>query len=333
MASSCGGCLALMDAGVPITKMVAGISVGYVKEGDKEALLTDIIGEEDHFGDMDFKVCGTRDGITAIQLDIKTEGITHKIIRDTLHQAKEARLVILEKMSATLDKPRAEISKYAPRLLTIRIDPEKIGKIIGPGGKNIKALQADTGANIDIEDDGTVYISAVDGAAAEKCRDIIEAMTAEVKVGKIYTGKVVSIKDFGAFVEIAPETDGLCHVSELSDKYVDRVDDIVEMGQEIKVKVLLIDDQGRIKLSRKAAMKELGETDPDPVGAPAGGGEGDEGGEQREGGGEGGYRRDDRGGGRDRGPRGGGGGGGGGGGRGGDRGGRGGGGGRGPRRD
>jgi polyribonucleotide nucleotidyltransferase len=312
MASCCGGCLALMDAGVPITKPVAGISVGLVQEGDKYELLTDIMGEEDHFGDMDFKVCGTRDGITAIQLDIKTEGITHKIIRDTLHRAKEARMKILEAMAEALPGPRKEISEFAPRLLTIKIDPEKIGKIIGPGGKNIKALQADTGAQIDIEDDGTVYISAVDGKAAERCRDIIEAMTAEVKVGKIYNGRVVSIKEFGAFVEIAPETDGLCHVSELSDRYVDRVTDFVNVGDEVKVKVILIDDTGRIKLSRKEAMKELGESDPEPVGAPAG-----EGGEQREGGGY----RDDRGP-RDRGPRGGGGGGG----RGGDRGGRGGGG-------
>ncbi len=317
MASSCGGTLALMDAGVPITKPVAGISVGLVKEGNRQELLTDIIGEEDHFGDMDFKVCGTRDGITAIQLDIKIEGIDYKVIRDTLHRAKEARLKILAIMEKTLPAPRKEISKWAPRLLTIKIDPEKIGKIIGPGGKNIKALQADTGANVDIEDDGTVYISSVDSAGAERCRDIIEAMTAEVKVGKIYSGRVVSIKDFGAFVEIAPETDGLCHVSELSDKYVDRVDDVVKMGDEIKVKVLLIDDQGRIKLSRKAAMLELGESDPEPVGAPAG---------DREGGGGGDFR-----GGGDRGPRGGGGGGGGG--RGGDRGPRGGGGGRGPRRD
>jgi polyribonucleotide nucleotidyltransferase len=219
MASSCGGCLALMDAGVPITKMVAGISVGLVQEGDKIALLTDIIGEEDHFGDMDFKVCGTRDGITAIQLDIKTEGIDHKVIRQTLHRAKEARLVILDKMAKTLPAPREAISPFAPRLLTVKIDPEKIGKLIGPGGKTIKRIQEETGARIDIEDDGTVYISAVDGAAAEKCRDIVEAMTAEVKVGRIYTGRVVSIKDFGAFVEIAPDTDGLCHVSELSDKY------------------------------------------------------------------------------------------------------------------
>ena len=276
MASACGGCLALMDAGVPISKPVAGISVGLVQEGEKYELLTDIIGEEDHFGDMDFKVCGTRDGITAIQLDIKTEGITHKIIRDTLHRAKSARLHILEKMAETIAEPRKEISKWAPRLLTLKINPEKIGKVIGPGGKNIKALQEETGAQVDIEDDGTVYVSAVDGAAAERCRDIIEAMTAEVKVGKIYTGKVVSIKDFGAFVEIAPETDGLCHVSELSDQYVDRVTDYVNVGDEVKVKVILIDDQGRIKLSRKAAMKELGETDPEPAhaGAREGGDEG-----------------------------------------------------------
>src|SRR5947209_10206466 len=315
MATACDGCLALMDAGVPISKPVAGISVGLVQEGDKTALLTDIIGEEDHFGDMDFKVCGTRDGITAIQLDIKTEGIDHATIRETLHRAKEARLVILEKMAQTLPAPRPEISPNAPRLLTIKIDPEKIGKIIGPGGKNIKRIQEETGAQIDIEDDGTVYISSVDGAAAEKCRDIVEAMTAEVKVGKIYNGTVVSLKDFGAFIEIAPETDGLCHVSELSDRYVERVDDYVKMGDEVKVKVILIDDQGRIKLSRKAAMKELGESDPEPVhaGGPEGGeGERHEGGH---GGGDRGPRRDSGGGGGrggDRGGRGGGGGGGGG---------------------
>ncbi len=326
MASSCGGTLALMDAGVPITRPVAGISVGLVKEGDRQALLTDILGEEDHFGDMDFKVCGTSEGITAIQLDIKTEGIDHAVIRETLHRAKEARLFILEKMAQTLAKPRPEISKWAPRLLSIKIDPEKIGKIIGPSGKNIKKLQADTGAQVDIEDDGTVYISAVDGAAAERCRDIIEAMTAEVKVGKIYAGRVVSIKEFGAFVEIAPETDGLCHVSELSDRYVQNVRDFVNEGDEVRVKVILIDDQGRIKLSRKAAMKDEGLSDPEPVGAPAGSGDGGagdrggpgEGGGQRGGAGGGGYRGD-------RGPRGGGGGGdrgprGGGGGRGGDRG-------------
>ncbi|HEY8666848.1 MAG TPA: polyribonucleotide nucleotidyltransferase [Tepidisphaeraceae bacterium] len=329
MASACGGSLALMDAGVPITKPVAGISVGLVKEGDRTALLTDIIGEEDHFGDMDFKVCGTRDGITAIQLDIKTEGIDHEIIRKTLHRAKSARMVILAKMAETLPAPRPEISKFAPRLLTIKIDPEKIGKVIGPGGKNIKRIQEETGAQIDIEDDGTVYISAVDGAAAEKCRDIVEAMTAEVKVGKIYNGTVVSIKEFGAFIEIAPETDGLCHVSELSDRYVDQVTDFVNMGDEVKVKVLLIDDQGRIKLSRKAAMRELGESDPEPV--HSGGDEGGGGGGGGENIGDRNAPHGDRGG--DRGGRGGDRGGrGGGGGRGGDRGGRGGGD-RGPRRE
>jgi len=356
MASSCGGCLALMDAGVPITKPVAGISVGLVQEGDRYELLTDILGEEDHFGDMDFKVCGTRDGVTAIQLDIKTEGITHKIIRDTLHRARDARMVILQKMADVLPAPRAEISKYAPRLLTIHINPEKIGKLIGPGGKNIKKIQEDTGCNIDIEDDGTVFISSVDAAAAEQCRNIVEAMMAEVKVGRIYTGRVVSIKEFGAFVEIAPETDGLCHVSELSNRYINRVTDVVNMGDEIKVKVILIDDTGRIKLSRKAAMQELGESDPEPQGGGGGGGReeedfGDEGGPlvdegggsdaigerprgefRREGGGGGGGggRGGDRGGrgggGGGRGGRGGRGGGGGGGGGGGDRG-------RGPRRD
>ncbi|HEV8606158.1 MAG TPA: polyribonucleotide nucleotidyltransferase [Tepidisphaeraceae bacterium] len=333
MASSCGGTLALMDAGVPITKPVAGISIGLVQEGNKRVLLTDIIGEEDHFGDMDFKVCGTRDGITAIQLDIKIEGLSYDIIRETLHRAKDARLIILEKMREVMPQPRLEISKWAPRLLTVKIDPEKIGKLIGPGGKNIKKLQEDTQTQIDIEEDGTVYISSVDGAAAERCRDLVEAMMAEVKVGKIYAGKVVSIREFGAFIEIAPETDGLCHVSELSDRYVENVNDVIELGQEVRVKVILIDDQGRIKLSRKAAMKEEGNSDPEPAAVPSGGGEGE--GQ----GGEGGHRDD-------RGARGGGGhggggghrqGGGGGGGRGGDRGGRGGdrgrggGGGRGPR--
>jgi polyribonucleotide nucleotidyltransferase len=311
MASSCGGCLALMDAGVPISKPVAGISIGLVKEGDRALLLTDIIGEEDHFGDMDFKVCGTRDGVTAIQLDIKIEGLDYKIIRDTLHRAKEARLVILDKMKAALPAPRAQISPFAPRLLTVKIDPEKIGKLIGPGGKNIKKLQEDTGAQIDIEDDGTVYVSAADQEAAERARDLVEAMTAEVKIGKIYAGRVVSIKDFGAFVEIAPETDGLCHVSELSDRYVQNVSDIVNIGDEVRVKVILIDDQGRIKLSRKAAMKEEGLSDPEPVGAAAesqhGSEGGPEGGRERHGHHGGGHDRGrggDRGG--DRGPRGGG---------------------------
>jgi polyribonucleotide nucleotidyltransferase len=320
MASSCCGCLSLMDAGVPITRMVAGISVGLVQEGDKYELLTDIIGEEDHFGDMDFKVCGTTEGITAIQLDIKIEGISHEVIRKTLHRAKAARLKILDIMSKTLDAPRPEISKWAPRLLTVKIDPDKIGKLIGPGGKNIKKLQEDTGTNIDIEDDGTVFISSTDAAGAQRCRDIVEAMTAVIQVGKIYTGTVVSIKDFGAFVEIAPETDGMCHVSELADAYVERVTDVVDMGDTVQVKVLNIDDTGRIKLSRKAAIQELGIEDPvaaklEAARAARGGGEGGEGGggyggdrgprgPRRDGGGDRGPRRDGGGGGgRGRGPR------------------------------
>jgi polyribonucleotide nucleotidyltransferase len=197
---------------------------------------------------------------------------------------------ILDIMAQTIAEPRPQISEWAPRLLTIKIDPEKIGKLIGPGGKNIKRIQEETGAQIDIEDDGTVFISSVDGASAEKARDIVEAMTAEVKVGKIYNGKVVSIKEFGAFVEIAPETDGLCHVSELSDKYVQSVTDFVNVGDDVQVKVILIDDQGRIKLSRKAAMKELGQSDPEPEGAGVGNGGGDNSGNRREG------DRDDRGG-------------------------------------
>jgi polyribonucleotide nucleotidyltransferase len=299
MASSCGGCLALMDAGVPIKAMVAGISVGLVKQGDQYKLLTDIIGEEDHFGDMDFKVCGTRDGVTAIQLDIKIEGIPHEIIRETLHRARDARFKILDTMAEVIAEPRKQISTYAPRLLTVKIDPEKIGKLIGPGGKNIKALQADTNCNIDIEDDGTVFISSTDAEGAERCKAIVEAMTQSVQIGKIYDGRVVSIKDFGAFVEIAPETDGLCHVSELSDQYVGRVTDVVNMGDEVKVKVLLVDDQGRIKLSRKAAMQELGLKDPErPQGERPQREEGDEGGDRprrpaRSGGGRGGPRRED----------------------------------------
>ena len=313
MASSCGGCLALMDAGVPISRPVAGISIGLVQEEGRHVLLTDILGEEDHFGDMDFKVCGTREGITAIQLDIKIEGISHDIVREALERAREARLVILDKMTATIAAPRAEISRWAPRLVTIQINPEKIGKLIGPGGKNIKKIQEDTGAQIDIEDDGTVFISSVDAKAVEAARNLVEAITAEVKLGRIYTGKVVSIREFGAFVEIAPETDGLLHVSEVSDRYLERVEDLLKVGDEVRVKVILIDDAGRIKLSRKQAMKEEGLSDPEPVGA-AGGERGPRGGERRGGGGHrgggdrggrGGDRGGHRGGGRgpDRGPR------------------------------
>ncbi|MEM6312820.1 MAG: polyribonucleotide nucleotidyltransferase, partial [Planctomycetota bacterium] len=264
MASCCCGCLSMMDAGVPLKAMVAGISVGLVEEGDKKVLITDILGEEDHFGDMDFKVCGTDEGVTAIQLDIKIEGLDYQTIRDTLARAREARLHIMGEMKKALAKPRPEISDHAPRLITVKIDPEKIGKLIGPGGKTIKKLQEDTGTNIDIEEDGTVFIAAPSVGGAEKCRDIVEAMCQTVQVGRIYSGEVVSVKDFGCFVEIAPETDGLVHVSELSNHYVDRVGDIVKPGDKMDVKVILIDDQGRIKLSRKQAMAELGIEEPEP---------------------------------------------------------------------
>ena len=265
MASSCGGCLALMDAGVPITKPVAGISIGMVQEGDRRVLLTDIIGEEDRFGDMDFKVCGTRDGITAIQLDIKTEGLSYDVIREALDRAREGRMVILDKMTQTLPAPRPQISPWAPKLVIVKIDTEMIGKLIGSGGKVINRLQDETGATIEVEDDGTVYISSVDAAAVEKARSMVEAITGRIEVGKTYTGKVVSIREFGAFVEIAPETDGLVHVSELSDQYVAHPEDVVKVGDEVRVKCILIDEQGRIKLSRKAVLKDEGRSDPAPA--------------------------------------------------------------------
>jgi len=257
MATVCGGSLALMDAGVPILRHVAGISIGRVAEGDQEILLTDIIGEEDFHGDMDFKVAGTTKGITGIQLDMKARGLGPESIVATLAQAREARLTILEKLNAAIAQPRPEISEYAPRLLTIKIDPEKIGKVIGPGGKMIRSITEQSGAKIDIEDDGTVYIASVDAAAAEKAQAIIEALTEEAKVGKIYHGKVVSVKDFGAFIELTPGTDGLCHISELDEQYVKDVTSVVKIGDMVDVKVISVDEQGRIKLSRKVAMREM----------------------------------------------------------------------------
>ena len=253
MASVCAGCLALMDAGVPIHNTCAGISIGLVQEGDRLELLTDIMGEEDHFGDMDFKVAGTRKGITGIQLDLKTAGIDRELIGKVLERAREGRLHIINRMEEAIAAPRDEISVYAPRLLTIKIDPDKIGRLIGPGGKNVRQLQEDTGARIEIEDDGTVLISAAGGGKAEAARDEIEKLCEEIKVDKIYAGKVVSIRDFGAFVELTPGQDGLLHISELSNGYVERVEDIVKLGQEIRVKVISKDDQGRVKLSLRAA--------------------------------------------------------------------------------
>jgi polyribonucleotide nucleotidyltransferase len=255
MASVCGGCMAMMDAGVPIKATVAGISVGrFTDDSGKLLHVTDIIGEEDFFGDMDFKVCGTRDGITGIQLDLKARGLWFEEIETIFEQAKEGRLQIIDAMEKVLSGPRSELSPYAPRIITVIIDPEKIGKLIGPGGKTIRAIQEKTGATIDVENDGTVYISSTDGEAGEMAKAEVEAIAAEVKVGSVYTGKVVSTKDFGAFIEIAAGTDGMCHISELADGYVKKVEDVVKIGDVVKVKVINIDDNGRIKLSRKAAM-------------------------------------------------------------------------------
>jgi len=257
MASVCGGTLALMDAGIPIGQPVAGVSIGLMERGGKSVLLTDILGEEDHFGDMDFKVAGTQNGITGIQLDLKSRGLSCKTIREALEASKHARMSILRTMLQTIAKPRPEISPYAPRIITIKINPEKIGKVIGPAGKGIRGIEANTGAKVDIEDDGTIHISSLNGyEPAERARAMIEAIAEEVKIGRIYTGKVTSIKDFGAFIEVVPGQDGLCHISELSDDYVKQVTDVCRVGDIVKVKVILIDEQGRVKLSRKAAMRE-----------------------------------------------------------------------------
>ncbi len=256
MASVCGGTLALMDAGVPIKHPVAGISIGMVHNDNGYKLVTDILGEEDHFGDMDFKVAGTQVGITSIQLDLKVHSVTQEQITGALDKAKDARLSILKDMLACLAQPRADISQYAPRLLTLKVDPEKIGKIIGPGGKGIKGLEARTGATINIEDDGTVQVSCVDAAGAQAAYDAIEQISEGVKLGRIYKGRVTSVKDFGAFIEVTPGLDGLCHISELSDGYVQKVADVCKIGDVMDVKVILIDDTGRIKLSRKAVLME-----------------------------------------------------------------------------
>lgn len=260
MATVCGGTLSLMDAGVPIRAPVAGISIGMVEEDGKHVLLTDIIGEEDHFGDMDFKVAGTSEGVTGVQVDLKRRGLTHKLIKEAVQRARKALGFLLGEMAGVIDKPRASISQYAPRILTIKINPEKIGKVIGPGGKGIKGLEADTGAKISIEDDGTVFIACVDADGAERARQAIEAIAEDVQVGRIYEGRVTTVKDFGAFVELTAGQDGLCHISELDDSYVKAVSDVVRIGDRVKVKVIAIDEQGRVKLSRKAALRD-GATD------------------------------------------------------------------------
>ncbi len=258
MASVCGGTLGLMAAGVPISNPVAGISVGLVKESESQwVLLTDIIGDEDHFGDMDFKIAGTQKGITGIQLDLKIDGISPEIIRATMAQSREARIEILLKMLTTIIRPRPDISQWAPRLLRTHIDPEKIGALIGPGGKMIRSIQETTGAVIEVDDDGTVTIASSDAEGAKAAMAKVEAITASVQIGRIYEGRVTSVKDFGAFVEILPGKDGLCHISELSDEYVHSVNDVCKVGDFMHVKVIAIDDQERVKLSRKQALREM----------------------------------------------------------------------------
>lgn len=259
MASVCGATLGLMAAGVPITNPVAGISVGLVRQSDDDwCLLTDILGDEDHFGDMDFKIAGTQNGITGIQLDLKVTGINEDIIRATLKQSREARIEILRKMLTTIPRPRRETAPTAPRLLRTKISPDKIGALIGPGGKNIRGIQEKTGCVIEVDDDGTVLIASSNREAAAEAMRQVEACTATVQIGKIYDGVVSSIKDFGAFVEILPGRDGLVHISELSSGYISSVDKVIGVGDTMKVLVIDVDEHDRVKLSRRRALEELG---------------------------------------------------------------------------
>jgi polyribonucleotide nucleotidyltransferase len=256
MATVCGSSLALMDAAVPVRAPVAGIAMGLIKEGDDVAVLTDILGDEDHLGDMDFKVAGTRDGVTALQMDIKIEGVSEDIMKTALAQARDGRMHILDEMGKAIEGPRPEMSEYAPRLMTIKINPEKIREVIGKGGSTIRQITEETGATIDIQDDGTVTIASVDKAAAEEARHRIEQITADVEPGQIYEGKVAKLMDFGAFVTILPGKDGLVHVSQISDERVEKVSDKLSEGDLVKVKVLEVDKQGRIRLSMKAVGED-----------------------------------------------------------------------------
>ncbi|MHB2025789.1 MAG: polyribonucleotide nucleotidyltransferase [Elusimicrobiota bacterium] len=284
MASVCGGSLALFDAGVPMKAACAGIAMGLVLEGDKYAILTDIAGIEDHNGDMDFKVAGTTAGITGFQMDMKIEGLSIKIMREALNQAKTARLFILEKMNAALAKPRGELSPFAPRLIRVKIPQDKIGALIGPGGKNIRRLTETYGVEVEVEEDGSVFIAGTDSEACEQAKAEVEALSMDAEVGKIYKGRVVSIKEFGAFIEIFPGREGLLHISQIDKNRVARVEDVLKEGDSVDVKVLEIDSDGKVRLSRKAVLYPGSENGPDSARPPRNSGNG---------GGHGGHRRRD----------------------------------------
>ncbi|HEY4672299.1 MAG TPA: S1 RNA-binding domain-containing protein, partial [Gemmatimonadaceae bacterium] len=260
----CGGALALFDAGVPLRSAVAGVAMGLIKEGNKYAILTDILGTEDHLGDMDFKVAGTEHGITSIQMDIKIEGLSFQIVKEALAQAREGRLHILGEMSKALAEPRADLSPYAPRIVTMNINPEKIGDLIGPKGKTNRGIQEETGAEITVDDTGLVTIAAVGGEAMERARQMIQALTAEPVIGETYEGNVKSTTAFGAFVEIMPGTEGLVHISELKHGRTEKTEDVVKKGDRVKVKLLDRDERGRLRLSMKALT-------PKPEGEAGGG--------------------------------------------------------------
>jgi polyribonucleotide nucleotidyltransferase len=261
MASTCGSTLALMDCGVPIKTMIGGIAMGLVLENGKHTVLTDIQGLEDHYGDMDFKVCGSDQGITSLQMDIKVKGITLEIMREALAQAREARLFILGEMRQVIDKPRAELNKFAPRIDTVKINPDKIRDIIGPGGKMIRAIQSESGTNIEVEDDGTIRITGAKPEGREKARAMIEGLTKEPEVGEVYEGKITRIMSIGAFVEYLPGKEGLVRVSEISNERVNNIEDAVKIGDHVKVKVAEVDRQGRVNLSIRAVNEDPAEFD------------------------------------------------------------------------
>jgi polyribonucleotide nucleotidyltransferase len=269
MATVCGGSLSCFDAGIPLKGAVAGVAMGLIKEGKKYAVLTDILGTEDHLGDMDFKVAGTKDGITSIQMDIKIQGLDLKIMAEALAQAKQGRLHILGEMNKAIDAPRAELSKWAPRIVTMNINPEKIGDLIGPKGKTIRGIQDETGAEVTVDDTGLVTIAAVGGEAMERARQMVAAITAEPEVGLTYEGTVKSVTAFGAFIEIMPGTEALLHVSEMRHTRVEKPEDVVKKGERVTVKLVERDERGRLRLSMKALLPKPGAPEGGAAAAPA----------------------------------------------------------------